>query len=298
MNTQPTDPGRPPMQAVADAAGVSIATVSRVINGKGGAGADTVGRVQEAIVSLGFRSNEQASRLARNQQSRSRSEVLGLVHFHAHHCTPADILASPMHQQVLVGVWSAARAANYTISFDFAEIGAGLPHLVGRSFLDGLIIRGDAPPDITESRQELEALGLVVVDYLQLMRPPELSRNASRENEISAISRGLKELAREVKVPFIVLSQISRKAEDRRETGKRPQLSDLRESGAIEQDADLVAMIFRESYYLPDDHPEKQEKRNVAELILAKQRNGPTGTIMLQYDDDTVTFRTLMREGE
>ncbi len=161
--------------------------------------------------------------------------------------------------------------------------------------------RGEEPPSFAQRDEEMEALGLVVVDYLQLMQPPNLRRNSSRENEISAISRGLKELSREIGAPFMVLSQLSRRVEERRETGKRPQLSDLRESGAIQQDADLVAFIYRESYYLTEGDEEQRQKkmdlRHDAELILAKQRNGPTGTIKLYFDDRTVSFRSMTQGG-
>jgi len=115
---------------------------------------------------------------------------------------------------------------------------------------------------------------LVVVDYLQLMQSS--SRLESRQQEISDISRSLKALARELRVPVIAISQLSRAVESR--TGNRPQLSDLRESGAIEQDADLVVFLFREEYYNPTE-----ENKNRAEAIIAKQRNGPIGTVDLMF---------------
>ena len=122
---------------------------------------------------------------------------------------------------------------------------------------------------------------LVVVDYLQLMRG--VARAESRQQEISEISRSLKALARELCVPVIAVSQLSRAVESR--TGNRPQLSDLRESGAIEQDADLVVFLFREEYYSPSD-----ENRNKAEAIIAKQRNGPTGNIELLFLKEWTRF--------
>ncbi|MBN1423145.1 replicative DNA helicase [Candidatus Fermentibacteria bacterium] len=124
-------------------------------------------------------------------------------------------------------------------------------------------------------------IGLVVVDYLQLMSAGRGSE--SRQIEISEISRGLKALAKELEIPVIALSQLNRKPEDRRE-GKRPQLSDLRESGAIEQDADVVLLIYRPGAY---DRDEDQSK---TELIIAKQRNGPTGTVDLVFKSDTTRF--------
>lgn len=117
-------------------------------------------------------------------------------------------------------------------------------------------------------------ISLIIVDYLQLMQGG--IKSESRQQEISEISRSLKALGRELNVPVIAVSQLSRAVESR--TGNRPQLSDLRESGAIEQDADVVVFLFREEYYNPTE-----ENRNMAEAIIAKQRNGPTGSIPLTF---------------
>ena len=122
---------------------------------------------------------------------------------------------------------------------------------------------------------------MIVIDYLQLMHMG--GQVESRQQEISAISRSLKALARELKVPVIAVSQLSRAVEARQ--GNRPQLSDLRESGAIEQDADVVVFLFREEYYNPTE-----ENRNRAEAIIAKQRNGPTGTIPLVFLKEWTRF--------
>ncbi|MDD5216707.1 MAG: replicative DNA helicase [Candidatus Omnitrophica bacterium] len=127
-------------------------------------------------------------------------------------------------------------------------------------------------------------LSLVVVDYLQLMQG--VGRAESRQQEISEISRSLKALARELRVPVIAVSQLSRAVESR--TGNRPQLSDLRESGAIEQDADVVVFLFREEYYSPSE-----ENRNKAEAIIAKQRNGPTGSIELVFLKEWTRFENM-----
>ena len=124
-------------------------------------------------------------------------------------------------------------------------------------------------------RLKLEhGLGLIVIDYLQLMSGR--GKPESRQQEVSEISRSLKALARELEVPVVTLSQLSRGPESRQD--HRPMLSDLRESGAIEQDADLVVFLYRDEYYNPDS-----EKKNIAEAIIAKQRNGPTGTIELVW---------------
>ncbi len=132
-------------------------------------------------------------------------------------------------------------------------------------------------------------LGLIVIDYLQLMQGSSRSGGGeNRQQEISSISRGLKALARELDIPVLVLSQLSRAVESR--PNKRPMLSDLRESGAIEQDADLVMFIYRDEYY--DPHSEKQ---GIAEIILGKQRNGPVGTVELQFHNAHVRFNDLAK---
>mgnify|MGYP001609142463 CR=1 FL=1 len=127
-------------------------------------------------------------------------------------------------------------------------------------------------------------IGLVILDYLQLME--ESAHVENRQQEISLISRRLKGLARELGIPVIAVSQLSR-APERRESF-RPRLSDLRESGAIEQDADVVLMLFREDYYNMTD-----ENKGIAEVIIAKQRNGPTGTIKLAFINEYTRFETL-----
>lgn len=131
-----------------------------------------------------------------------------------------------------------------------------------------------------------KGLGLVIVDYLQLMRA---SRNIdSREQEISDISRNLKALAKEMDVPVVALAQLNRKVEER--TNKRPMISDLRESGAIEQDADLIVFLYREdAYNKNEDNP----KKGIAEVIIGKQRNGPTGTVELSFLDRYTAFENL-----
>jgi replicative DNA helicase len=130
-------------------------------------------------------------------------------------------------------------------------------------------------------------IGLVVVDYLQLMRGDK--HKDSREQEISEISRGLKGLAKELRLSVIALSQLNRAVETRTEKHKRPQLSDLRESGAIEQDADNICFIYRDDYY----NRETSTEPNVAELIIAKQRNGPTGTVRVRFDHAYTRFDNL-----
>jgi replicative DNA helicase len=134
-------------------------------------------------------------------------------------------------------------------------------------------------------KQNAGGLDLIMVDYLQLMTATPSSAGGkhyeNRTQEVSAISRGLKALAKELDVPVVALSQLSR-ASERRGDDKRPMLSDLRESGSIEQDADVVAFIHREAYYNRSEEMSESDKAK-SEIILSKQRNGPTGTVQLNF---------------
>jgi replicative DNA helicase len=140
-------------------------------------------------------------------------------------------------------------------------------------------------------QQSEKRLDLVIVDYLQLMSASGGKRYENRTQEVSAISRGLKALAKELRVPVIALSQLSR-APESRGGDHRPQLADLRESGSIEQDADLVMFIFREEVYKPDD-PELEGR---AEILIAKQRNGPTGRVNLAFIKRSTRFESMAQE--
>ena len=131
-----------------------------------------------------------------------------------------------------------------------------------------------------------QPLGLVIVDYLQLMQASGGSRDGNRVQEVSEISRGLKLIARELNVPVIALSQLSRSVESRPD--KKPLLSDLRESGSIEQDADIVMFIYREAYYNPET-----DRQNITDLIISKHRNGPTGSIELYFHPERLRFMSL-----
>ena len=130
-------------------------------------------------------------------------------------------------------------------------------------------------------------VGLVVVDYLQLMKGRDGVN--SREQEISEISRGMKQMAKELKVPVIALSQLNRAVETRTTKDKRPQLLDLRESGAIEQDADTIIFIYRDDYY----NPETTNAKGIAELLISKQRNGPTGKVLVRFAASCTRFDNL-----
>jgi replicative DNA helicase len=159
----------------------------------------------------------------------------------------------------------------------------------------------DDTPGITPSEMRAKArrlvqskgsLDLILVDYLQLMSGGG-KRYENRTQEVSAISRSLKALAKELQVPVVALSQLSRAPESRGSGDHRPQLADLRESGSIEQDADVVAFIFREEVYKPDD----PELDGIAEIIIRKQRNGPTGTVKMAFIKSSTRFESLMQGG-
>jgi replicative DNA helicase len=154
--------------------------------------------------------------------------------------------------------------------------------------------------------KRLFGLSLIVVDYIQLMRAPNSNnRGDNRVQEVSEITQGLKALAKELKVPVLALSQLSRAVESRDD--KKPQLSDLRESGSIEQDADVVMFVFREAYYLENkqpklgsiEHAEWQSKMNdvngLADIILGKQRHGPTGTVKVEFEGIYTKFKDLTK---
>lgn len=186
-----------------------------------------------------------------------------------------------------VDAW-ALRTGNLTDS-DFEKIGQAM------GTLSEAQIYIDDTPSITVSDLRTKArreahqrpLGLIIVDYLQLMSGgSRYGTEGNRVQEISEISRGLKGIARELNVPLLALSQLSRSVESR--SPQIPQLADLRESGSIEQDADVVAFIYREEYYNPET-----ERKNIADILIKKHRNGPTGGIELYFDKEKQRFRSL-----
>ena len=145
------------------------------------------------------------------------------------------------------------------------------------------------PLSRAKKKKKEHGLGLIVVDYLQLMKG-RTAGSDKREQEIAEISRFLKSLAKELNIPVIAISQLNRMVEQRED--KRPRLADLRESGAIEQDADVIVFIYRDEVYNKD----KDNNKGIAEIVIGKQRNGPTGTIELAFLDKIATFKNLYRE--
>lgn len=165
-----------------------------------------------------------------------------------------------------------------------------LSHALGR-LSEAMIFIDDSPSisalEVRAKARRIKAeygLGLIIVDYLQLMQSRHRLEN--RQQEVSEISRSLKALARELSVPVLAISQLSRAVEQR--TSKKPSLADLRESGSLEQDADLVCFLYREDYYDPET-----EKKNITELIVAKHRNGPTGTVEFLFQKEFSKFLSL-----
>lgn len=186
-----------------------------------------------------------------------------------------------------VDAW-ALRTGNLTDS-DFEKIGQAMGALSeAKMYIDDT--PGITVSDLrTKARREAhrQPLGLIIVDYLQLMSGgSKFGGSENRVQEISEISRGLKGIARELNVPLIALSQLSRSVESR--SPQIPQLADLRESGSIEQDADVVAFIYREDYYNPET-----ERKNITDIFIKKHRNGPTGSVELYFDREHQRFRSL-----
>ena len=214
--------------------------------------------------------------------------------------TPTAIFSLEMSKEQLAlrMLCSEARVDNHKLRSGFvAESEWGKLSLAAGKLSDSKIYIDDSPGiSVLEMRakaRRLKAeygLGMVVVDYLQLMGGIR-SRSDSREQEISEISRSLKALAKELNIPVVALSQLNRRVEDR--VDKRPHMADLRESGAIEQDADVILFIFRDEVY----HPDSEEAKGKAEIIIGKQRNGPTGEVRLTFINEYTRFEDFTYRG-
>ena len=221
--------------------------------------------------------------LARNVATKSKEPVL----FFSLEMSKEQLVDRMLSMQSGVDAWN-IRTGNLTDT-DFEKLA------------DAMGALGEAPmyiddtPGITVSEMRTKArrekhkngLGLIIIDYLQLMSGgTRYSSEGNRVQEISEISRGLKGLAREMEVPVIALSQLSRSVESR--SPQIPQLADLRESGSIEQDSDVVIFIYREEYYNPET-----DKQNIAKLMIKKHRNGPIDDLELYFDKNKQLFRSL-----
>jgi len=208
----------------------------------------------------------------------------------------ASLLRRMLASQALVN--SKAIQTGMLMREDRAKLISGLERLMeSKMFIDDTpgITLAEMRAKARRLKQQHGALDLIVIDYLQLMTGSSGSQKGfeNRTQEVSAISRGLKALAKEMKVPVVALSQLSR-ASEQRGGDKKPLLSDLRESGSIEQDADVVCFIHREEYY----DRENEDLKGKAEIIIAKQRNGPTGSIQLAYLSDYTRFENLSHSGD
>ncbi len=194
--------------------------------------------------------------------------------------------------QANIDLWK-MRTGKLSEDEDFTNIG----HAMGVLSEAPIFIDDSATANVMEIRtkaRRLQAehnLGLIVLDYLQLMQGEFSTEN--RVQEISTITRALKSIARELNIPVVVISQLSRAVESR--TPPIPKLADLRESGSIEQDADVVMFIYRESMYRKDLDP---DKKNIAEIHIAKHRNGPTGIVQLFFDENKVSFKNLEKSNQ
>lgn len=221
--------------------------------------------------------------LAHNVAVKSKEAVL----FFSLEMSKEQLVDRMLSMESGVDAW-ALRTGNLTDA-DFEKIG----HAMG-TLSEAQIYIDDTPgitvSDLrTKARREahLRPIGLIVVDYLQLMSGgARFGGEGNRVQEISEISRGLKGVARELNVPLIALSQLSRSVENR--SPQIPQLADLRESGSIEQDADVVAFIYREEYYNPET-----DRKNITDIFIKKHRNGPTGAVELYFDREKQRFRSV-----
>ena len=215
------------------------------------------------------------------------------------HGTPVGIFSLEMSSQQLVDRMLASQAdvdswklrtGKITNQDDFASIRQALDKLATAP----IYIDDQAGNNILKMRsvarrlKREKGLGLIIVDYLQLMVPTNSRAGDNLVQQVTEISRSLKNLARELKVPVLALSQLSRAVESR---GGKPRLSDLRDSGSIEQDADIVMFIHRE-----DKFKEASERTNIAEILIEKHRNGPTGKIDLYFNDKKATFQSVARD--
>lgn len=224
------------------------------------------------------------------------SLALGIAINAATKGSPVAVFSLEMSKEELVQRMLSSVAKVDSKKIQNGQLGDLWPRVVdaaGKMYKTPIFIDDSAVVSVTDIRAKCRrlkrkhGLGLIVIDYLQLM---QANRAENRQQEISEISRNLKNLARELEVPIIACSQLSRAVEARED--KRPRLPDLRESGAIEQDADVVMFIYRHEYY----HQEDTDKRGIAEVSIAKHRGGPTGSVDLTFQPEFTRFANLGRD--
>lgn len=254
----------------------------------------------------GLRKSDLIILAARPSQGKT-AMALNIAHYAAVHAkVPVAIFSLEMNKYSIYQrmVCAAARADLYQVSIgmfkkdrwrdlakEIERLGDAPLYIDDTPALTITDIRVRARRLAAELKKKGQELGLIMIDYIGLIRGSG-KRAESRQQEVSEISRMLKELARNLNVPVLALSQLNRNTEDksRAKVNNRPQLSDLRESGSIEQDADVVALIHREIYYKHDDKPADESLERDARLIIAKQRNGPTGDVQLNWYKEYTLF--------
>lgn len=281
----------------------AVGGLNKMMNSNGGLSGLATGFKDFDRMTDGLHASEMIVIAARPSMGKT-SLVMNIVEHVACELNQASLVFSlEMSSQQLVQRLICARAGvsmkrirdGYASKADFARI-----MTTGKELAEKKLYIDDTPSiSIIELRAKArrvhtqQPLSLVAIDYLQLMRSTSKRAQDNRQQEISEISSGIKALAKELKIPVIVLAQLNRNPEQRE--GGKPRLSDLRESGSIEQDADLVGLLVRDAYYAKkDDDPE--EKNNKAELLIAKQRNGPTGEVPLVFIDELMRFRDRARD--
>ena len=282
-----------------------ITEIERLQKNKGGVTGVPTGLKKFDAKTAGFQKGDLILIAARPSQGKTALALNIAAHIvlHADEPRPVAIFSMEMSKQAIMtrfissearvnlhelrnGYFRRDRWADITnAGVRFSEAPLYIDDTPGLSVLE---VRSQSRRLANELASKGKQLGLVLIDYLQLMRGSS-RRIESRQAEVSEISRGLKGLARDLNVPVVALSQLSRRVEDKGRGDAKPQLSDLRESGALEQDADLVAFIYREGYYKRDD----PTVENKAEIIIAKQRNGPTGAVEVMFRPELARFENL-----
>ena len=255
-------------------------------------------------MTLGFQPGDLILIAARPSQGKT-ALCMNIAEYVSEHVGPTGVFSLEMSAESLMirEISSQARVDSHRIRSgflgerDFGRISHAMGIMgTGRLFID------DSPNltlfEMRARAKRLQAehgLAMLMIDYLQLTASETRGGkrgNDNREREVAEMSRGLKGLARELNVPVVVLSQLNRGPENR--SDHRPQLSDLRESGALEQDADVVLFLYRDEYYFPDKH----ENKGIAEVIVGKQRSGPTGVVRLAFIAEYTRFENLAVEAQ